>query len=127
MAGKERRISPRKECAVPLRFRIVSNGTADPEKRAARGSAYHESQEGEAINLSERGIGFRSRERVRVGEPLELYFTLPRELTGRSPEQVRCCARVVHVEPRADQQGKIGVGAIVERFEPVAAVRNWDN
>jgi len=127
MAGKERRISPRKECAVPLRFRIVTNGSADNEKRVARATAYHESLEGEAINLSERGIGFRSRQRVSVGEPLELYFTLPRELTGRSPEQVRCSARVVHVEPRADQQGKFGVGAIVERFELVAALRNWGN
>jgi hypothetical protein len=127
MAGKERRISPRKDCAVPLRFRIITNGNADAEKRAAKASAYSESQEGETINLSERGIGFRSRQQVSVGEPLELYFTLPRELTGRSPEQVRCSARVVHVESRAGQQGKIGVGAIVDRFEPVATIRNWDN
>lgn len=127
MAGKERRISPRKDCAVPLRFRIVATASADTQKRIAKTSAYHESQEGEAINLSERGIGFRSTQKVSVGEPLEIFFTLPRELTGRSPEQVRCSARVVHVEPRADQQGRIGVGAIVDRFEPIVARNNWDN
>lgn len=126
MAGKERRISPRKDCVVPLRFRVLTNANAVPGKQAAHRAAHYESQEGEAINLSERGIGFRSSKRVNVGEPLEIYFTLPRELTGRSTEQVKCSARVVHVEARADQQGKIGVGAIVERFEPIGA-RNWDN
>lgn len=126
MAGKERRNSPRKDCALPLRFRIINYAGAESEKRAAKATSYHESLEGEAINLSERGIGFRSKQKVSVGEPLEIYFTLPKELTGRSTEQVRCNARVVHVETRADQHGKIGVGAVVDRFEPLAA-RNWDN
>jgi hypothetical protein len=79
------------------------------------------------VNLSERGIYFRSRQRVNVGEPLEMYFTIPRELTGRSAEQVRCSARVVHVEPQADRQGLVGVGAAVERFEPMSSARDWGN
>jgi hypothetical protein len=83
--------------------------------------------EGESVNLSERGIYFRSRQRVNVGEPLEMYFTIPRELTGRSAEQVRCSARVVHVEPQADRQGLVGVGAAVERFEPMSSARDWGN
>lgn len=127
MSGKERRVSPRKECAVPLRFRILTNDKPNTPRRVAKPSAYHDSLEGEAINLSERGVCFRSPEKVSVGEPLEMFFTLPRELTGRSPEPVRCSARVVHVAPQADQQGKIGVGVIVECFEPVANLRNWDN
>jgi len=62
-----------------------------------------------------------------VGEPLEMYFTIPRELTGRTTEHVRCTARVVHVEPRADNQGMLGVGAVVERFEPMSAAHDWGN
>ncbi len=49
-------------------------------------------RDGETVNLSERGIYFTSREKVNIGEPLEIFFTLPTELTGRSPEQV-CCGR----------------------------------
>lgn len=133
MSGRERRISPRKDCAVPLRFRILaSNGGAPQMAEFGRGRtiAPVESRgilEGEAVNLSERGIYFRSRERVTIGEPLEIYFRLPRELTGRSAEEVRCSARVVHVEQAESGDGLSGIGATVERFEPVTMIRNWHN
>jgi hypothetical protein len=135
MSSKERRTSPRKVCAVPLRFRILAKGmkhhaenvTATYETPGAKTSGYFGTIEGEAVNLSERGIYFRSRGEVRVGEPIEMYFTLPRELTGRSPEQVRCSARVVHVESGVDQLGMRGAGACVERFEPLVSARNWGN
>ena len=128
MVNKERRIAPRKECTVPLRFRVaksvdsLARETAGASARTPFGTI-----EGESVNLSERGIYFRSRQRVNVGEPLEMYFTIPRELTGRSAEQVRCSARVVHVEPQADRQGLVGVGAAVERFEPMSSARDWGN
>ena len=129
MGNKERRIAPRKECTVPLRFRVAK--VAEQLAREAAGSSPARSSfgtiEGESVNLSERGIYFRSRQRVNVGEPLEMYFTIPRELTGRNAEQVRCSARVVHVEPQADKQGLVGVGAAVERFEPMSSARDWGN
>ena len=127
MGNKERRIAPRKECIVPLRFRVTKG--ADPFAGVTGASARTPfgTIEGESVNLSERGIYFRSRQRVDVGEPLEMYFTIPRELTGRGAEQVRCSARVVHVEPRADRQGLVGVGAAVERFEPMSSARDWGN
>ena len=84
-------------------------------------------QEGETVNLSERGIYFKTAQKVRVGQAMELYFTLPRELTGRSPEPVRCSARVVHVEQYSDERGWTGVGASVEQFEPLQRFRTWDN
>lgn len=132
MSGKERRISPRKDCAVPVRFRILASSAAahgDFAVGGVRQSVAAVSRgilEGEAVNLSERGIYFRSRERVSIGAPLELYFRLPRELTGRSAEEVRCSARVVHVDI-PDNDGLTGIGATVERFEPVALIRNWHN
>ncbi len=136
MSGRERRGSPRKECAVPLRFRIASNGrnaqaddiAASYGLRESKTSSHFATMEGEALNLSERGVYFISRESLQVGEPLDMYFTLPRELTGRGPEQVRCTARVVHVDQETDQPGMRGFGATVERFEPIAvAPRNWAN
>lgn len=83
--------------------------------------------EGETVNLSERGIHFKSPLQFSIGESVEIYLTLPRELTGRSPEEVCCDARVVHVENEFDAQGMTGVGAQVERFEPLNYKRNWAN
>jgi PilZ domain len=141
MSSNERRIAPRKVCVIPLRFRILTNEFAAGTKRdsARPGAGINDFRsmrsmpihlavlEGEAVNLSERGIYFRSRESVSIGDPLEMYFTLPSEFTGRNAEEVRCSARVVHVERRADQEGLVGVGAAIERFEPLGTIRNWDN
>jgi hypothetical protein len=133
MSAKERRISPRKDCAVPLRFRMLQAGmpVAPPEPNLTRGKPVVTVQrgilQGEAVNLSERGIFFRSPERLSVGAPIEIYFRLPRELTGRVAEEVRCSARVVHVEPPSNGDGRNGIGATVERYEPVTMIRNWHN
>jgi hypothetical protein len=134
MSGQERRISPRKECVVPVRFRVVKNGTkpSDTSVRSTetvRSSVTHAhfgTLDGETVNLSERGIYFVSGQKVNVGEELEIYFTLPSEVTGRGSEKVRCHARVVHAEP-LDHQGLTGAGAIVQRFESVSAPRTWEN
>jgi hypothetical protein len=134
MSSRERRTSPRKECVMSLRFRIATNGHGpDHHVRDTTGgatvkaSAYFSTIEAESVNLSERGIYFRSRGKVNIGEPLEMYFTIPRELTGRMAEHVRCIARVVHVESTVDKQGMLGVGAAVERFELVSAALSWEN
>lgn len=131
MSSRERRISPRKDCVVPLRFRLVSNAqnaasaqnlSREPIRRLPIAGTF----EGRSVNLSERGIYFTSPEKMTVGQPIEMYFTIPRELTGRMSEQVRCSARVVHVEDHADQYGMLGIGAAVDRFEPLPA-RDWGN
>ena len=113
MAGaKERRIAPRKTCVVPLRFRVLSGvvgvgvASALPGSMASPGATPKWPslgrmgiQDGQTENISERGIYFTSSMKLSVGEPLEMYFTMPSELTGRSAESVKCDARVVHVSP----------------------------
>jgi hypothetical protein len=134
MSGKERRISPRKECALPLRFRVgLSAATPVPvtrvdagEKGTATTTAARTIMDGQVVNLSERGLFFHSKQEVGVGTALDMFFTLPRELTGRSPEEVRCSARVVHVTPSVQAGEPTGMGVSVERFEPVVA-RRWYN
>jgi hypothetical protein len=135
MRPSERRISPRKECRIPVRFRVLPNGlhrmaqsdAGGPNRLAVIPRPASGILEGEAVNLSERGILFLSRDDMEVGMPLEMYLTLPRELTGRRSEEVRCSARVVHVESSVDGLGRRGVGACVEKFEPMTAARNWAN
>ena len=132
MSGSDRRNSPRKVCALPVRFQTNSNGDAEQLEAAAidpkdgAPAAPLSEHVGKALNLSERGVYFTCREELSIGQPLELYFTLPSELTGRAPENVRCIARVVHVDE--DGQGELrGIGASVEEFEPLSAIRNWSN
>jgi hypothetical protein len=141
MQANERRTDPRKKCAMPLRFRILENElvpettrglpdstSATREKTAPRASSVHLAVfEGETVDLSERGVCFQSRHQFRVGQPIEVYFTLPTELTGRNPEQVRCNARVVHVENGSELHGLTRVGASIERHESLNTARRWDN
>jgi len=132
MTTLDRRMVPRKDCMLPLRFRIRNNGSDERLERAdayPHGSAETSKRngmfEGVALNLSEQGIYFKSREKLDIGQPLEVYFTLPAELTGRKKEDVRCNARVVRIDARPDQNGLMRVGAAVERFETIAPQRKW--
>lgn len=135
MSDQERRRSPRKECLVPLRFRILENGNGHSDDRVrviqnAAGSRMHAHfgmAEGRAENLSERGVYFVSREPVSAGEEIELYLTLPPELTGRSSESVRCSARVIFARPLEREPGFTGAGASVRYFEAIARARDWGN
>ncbi len=106
MSTKERRLVPRKDLSVPLRFRIQKT---DEVKM----------QTGETMNVSEHGVYFTARQPVQVGEALEMLFVIPRELTGRNPEEVCCSGRVVHVHPGIGQNGHTGIGVQIESFEPV--------
>jgi hypothetical protein len=69
MSGKERRTAPRKDCAVPLRFRVLADGRfaaaeeavdefEGPPVQAFRNLA---TIPGETVNLSERGMYFRKK------------------------------------------------------------------
>ena len=114
MSARERRNAPRKQCAVPMRLRFMnSTGSMD-------------TFEGQTQNLSETGVYFTASRRMKVGDPIEMFFTLPRELTGRRPEPVRCQARVVHVKP-VGNNGHMAAGAAIDRFEQESWSDRWGN
>ena len=136
MSNNERRIVPRKAYAIPVRFNVISQELAAVGARGKMGiprgaSKFLETiplpQQGETVNLSERGIRFKTRHNLSVGESVEIFFTLPTELTGRAMEDVKCNARVVHVDREPDMSGMISVGAAIECFERTSVARNWDN
>lgn len=108
MDSTERRFKPRKEIAIPLRFRIATTNNAGMEA-------------GQTVNVSENGMYFVLDHSLIVGSQLEMFITLPNELTGKGSEEVRCTGRVVHVEPQAGPNGRSGIGVQIERFESVAA------
>jgi anti-sigma B factor antagonist len=121
--NQERRISSRFECSVPLRFWVKNGQPHDTAAQPAQGAvtdAHFGMLEGQAQNLSERGVYFVCTEKVGVGQQLEMFFTIPGELTGRGPENIRCRARIVHAEPLERNRTLTGVGAAVPRFEVLA-------
>lgn len=136
MKSDERRMSPRKIFATPVRFRQITEevaasiaaavGTSKSmrEARATMASLAHFAAE--AVNISERGLCFLTAEKLEVGGPLEMNFTLPRDLTGRATKDVCCNARVVHVDPEGPN-GAWRIGAYVESYKPARTLRSWDN
>jgi hypothetical protein len=120
--SKERRIAPRKVYTTPVRFRVRRDVFAPAPQRAgarraqAAATLAPDVLEGEAVNISHLGIYFKSSGHVAFGEELELSFRLPGELTGRSPVDVRCNARVVHVNASIDREGASGIGAAISNF-----------
>lgn len=127
----ERRSTPRLPCRLPLRFRVLqgpgnSNGAGLHKKIGAPVTPSSATFEGEAINISEHGIYFSSRTDLQPGALLEMYFVLPRQLTGRSPERVTCKARVTYVDQELDSAGARGVGVAVGQFEPQTTIDDED-
>jgi hypothetical protein len=137
MPSHERRSATRQSYAIPVRFNVITEqyatvGAASVSSRPARANAKILTtiplpQQGEIVNLSERGIGFKTKQNLNVGESVEIFFTLPTALTGRAPEDVRCNARVVRVDKSTDIHGMIAIGAAIDRFERTSITRNWDN
>jgi len=134
--SNERRIVPRKPYTLPVKFNIVPEEFAAVSVREAHAESRSSvrsvetlplPQAGESVNLSERGIFFKTRHAVRIGDKVEMFFSLPTELTGRAIEEVKCSARVVHVDESPDSTGQIGIGASIECFERTSVARNWAN
>jgi hypothetical protein len=109
MNSRERRIDTRVNIQVPLRFRTLNN-LSSPEQTA------------ESVNISQRGILFATNACLEVGTPLEVSLRMPQGLAGQTSGEVKCVARVVHVQPNAFFGGKAGVGLHIERYEARAAV-----
>src|ERR1700722_14234814 len=101
MSNHERRITPRKSYTIPVRLNVVSEqyamvgvaSVATAHANAKILTTIPLPQQGEIVNLSERGIAFKTRQNLSVGETVEIFFTLPTALTARAPEDVRCSAQ----------------------------------
>ena len=108
MNSNERRFDTRVNIRVPLRFRVL-NSPASTEQTT------------ESENISQRGIYFVTNVPLKVGMPLEVSLRMPPEVAGKTSSDVRCVARVVHVQPNAALGGKSGIGLHIERYEAKAS------
>ncbi len=112
MTTTERRHAARVNLRIPLRFRPISTPPT-PEHRA------------ESVNLSPHGVYFSTDFPLTVGAPVELFLKMPRELTGNAPAELRCTARVIHIQPDNLVTGKSGVGVHIERSEALKNAERW--
>jgi Tfp pilus assembly protein PilZ len=110
MSSSNRRSEERIDVRMPIRFRPITNPPSAE-------------QSAESLNISTHGLFFSTNCPLRVGEEVEIYLRMPRELS-RSLIQVRWNARVVHVEPNGSA-GKHGVGVRVETYAPVVEREGW--
>lgn len=111
-AQTERRLFPRLEFRVPLRLRVLEANKS-------------ETFQAESVNLCERGVCFNTDRPFRVGTPLEVTLTMPREITGHNATDVKCTARVVHVQPGRNAAVKPTIGAYFEQVEPITGGSYW--
>jgi hypothetical protein len=111
MDQSKRRSEERINLCVPLRFRPIVKPPVG--ERLA-----------ETLNLSPGGLFFSAPIALQVDAKVEVFMTLPAEITGGLPAEVRCVARVVHVQPNI-APGKTGVGLRIERMEALATKDRW--
>jgi hypothetical protein len=106
MNSSNRRLEPRIDLRVPLKFRPVTTPPSN-EQRA------------ESINLSRRGLCFVTESPLQLGAQVEVFMTMPSEISGSPEAEIRCIARVVHVRT-GWMSGKAAIGLRVERYETMS-------
>ena len=57
--------------------------------------------------------------------PIEATIRMPAEVTGNSAQEMRCRARVVHVRNEPYGDGRIGFGAVIEKYETITTHERW--
>jgi PilZ domain len=111
MSSIDRRMETRVNLCVPLKFRPVTDPPSG--ERTA-----------ESVNLSQRGLFFSTNVPLGLGSQVEVFITMPTEISGKPPAEVRCVGRVVHIKP-GSLLGKSGVGIRIERYEVLTARERW--
>ncbi len=70
-------------------------------------------------DVSARGICFYMDQTIAEGSPIEFTLTLPPEITLTESIKVHCKGKVVRVETQGSG-GRVGIAAIIERYEFLA-------
>ena len=101
----ERRTSRRYDLTLPVEIR------ANKEPGSSM-------QQGRTRDVSTRGVYFVIGQEIEAGSELDITMTLTSEMTRGTEVHVRALGRTIRVEERTeDGQARIGVAAIIERFD----------
>jgi len=115
MGSKDQRVAPRKSCEMPLRFRVACSDCSE------------ETFEGRCENISDTGIFFTAVRLMRPGDPIQMFFTIPGEVTGTQPRPVHCQGRIRHVRQKTEGNGRHGFGAHIDRLELENPGHRWSH
>jgi len=99
----ERRISRRHSLKTPLRLRIWKSPA--PERQE------------QSLNLSPHGVYFATDTPFREGETIEVFFSMPEEITDEPATEWRCTGHVVRVDRAESSTGRVGVGVRFDCYE----------
>jgi len=102
-SSADRRISRRHSFKMPLRLRIWKSPA--PERQE------------ESVNLSQHGVYFATDMPFREGETVEVFFSMPEEITDEPTTEWRCTGHVVRVDRAAASSGKLGIGVRFDCYE----------
>ena len=78
-----------------------------------------DSKDAQTRDVSARGICFYLDSSIAEGSEIEFTLTLPPEITLTESIRVHCKGKVVRVDPNSDN-GKVGIAAVIERYEFLA-------
>jgi hypothetical protein len=109
MIRTERRLVDRLTLKIPLRVSILKS--AKQEHRA------------ESLNVSSRGVYFRTNLPLRKGTPVHVMFEMPEEVTHKPASEWRCTGHVVHVQPSSFPDDAICVGVAFDCYEVLAVAQ----
>ena len=113
MDNSERRNLVRYAMRTPIRFKAMGLA-ADKSEHFT-----------EALNVSQGGFYFTTSAPLQIGMPIEATLRMPAEITGNSPKETHCRARVVHVRNEPYGDGRIGFGAEIESFLAIPRTEPW--
>ena len=82
---QERRLSPRYEINIPIKFRAWKSDLPECV--------------GEALNISEGGVCFRTHALVAEGQTVQVRFDMPEEVVDEPTAEWLCTGQVLKVEP----------------------------
>lgn len=101
----DRRTSRRFDMRLPLVVRYPAAAPPTSETSA------------ETLDVSSRGLYFTADGGFAPGSAVEVFLTLPHEITLAGPVKVRCQGRVVRVESPQNSHRRMGVAAVIDRYE----------
>jgi PilZ domain len=99
----ERRAARRYDLSLPIVIRL-------PQARES-------SQKGQTRDISTRGVYFTLDRNIDAGSELDITLTLPSEITRGTEVLVRAQGRVIRVDPHDPTDTRVGVAAVIERYD----------
>jgi hypothetical protein len=102
----ERRTARRYDLSLPVVIRIPAD----------KDSASHN---GKTRDISTHGVYFLVDSELEQGAELDLTMTLPAEVTGGTEVFIRATGKVVRVEKSPGETKRLGVAAVIERYDIV--------